>query len=411
MSTEDNEQPAEKSSSVARSGETTAVAGDAPARGLPARTGKTPLAKRPVIWIIALVAIGAIAFYGYRWTAHDRFIVWTNDAYVRADVSVIAPAVEGHIERIAIAENARVTAGDVLLEIDPGNYKFAVDEARSRAATQRARIARIDRQIEARKSEIAQARAERDAAQAEAVRAAAELKRTAILKRRAFTSTKLLENARATAARAQAEIRRTEAMVSSALANVAVLEATRTEAERRADEMRVALARAERDLAKTKIRAPFDGVIGNLRAKQGQYVEAGTRLLALIPLDAVYVEANFKETQLARIRPGRSVEITVDAFNGDTLAGKVESIAPAAGSEFALLPPDNATGNFTKIVKRVPVRIKLSPETARRLPLRAGLSVVVSVDTREEPRFRPTFWSLVGLDDRAKADRQTDSTK
>ncbi len=365
------------------------------------RARRVPLARRPVVWCLVGAIVLAGGFYGYRWLVHDRFIVSTNDAYLRADLSIIAPAVKGHIQRVLVAENAKVQKGDVLLEIDPGEYRLAVQAEQGRLATKMARIARIGQQIEAQHSEVLRAKAELDAAKAEAERAAADLVRTEILTKRSITSAKLFEDARAADARSRADIRRTEAMVRVAEANVAVLEASRAEAQREAAEIRVALARAERDLAQTRITAPFSGVVGNLRAKPGQYVDAGTRLLALLPLDSMYVEANFKETQLARVVPGQAVTIWVDAVEGRSFQGQVASIAPAAGSEFALLPPDNATGNFTKIVKRVPVRIRLLDEQSQAMRLRAGLSVYVGVDTRDAPKPRPTLLSLLGLEGRA----------
>ena len=173
-----------------------------------------------------------------------------------------------------------------------------------------------------------------------------------------------------------------EAALVTARANVAVLKAQKDEAERVAAEYRTAAARAERDLSFTTIRAPVSGVLGNRAVEVGAYAQPGTRLAALVPLDSARVDANFKETQLARIRPGQRVELEVDAYPGRTFEGRVESIAPASGSQFSLLPPENATGNFTKIVQRVRVRIKV--RQAEDAVLRPGMSVVVRVDTRPE---------------------------
>ena len=144
-----------------------------------------------------------------------------------------------------------------------------------------------------------------------------------------------------------------------------------------------ALAKAERDLSFTEIRAPFDGVVGNRAIQVGDYVQSGARLLSLVPLEGVYIDANFKEAQLAGIKPGQHVSIAVDALPSDNIVGVVESVAPASGSVFSLLPPDNATGNFTKIVQRLPVRIRVPKDVAKQNLLRAGMSVYVTVDTRE----------------------------
>ena len=173
-----------------------------------------------------------------------------------------------------------------------------------------------------------------------------------------------------------------DAAVAAARANVGVLAAQKTEAERTLDQYRLARDQAKLNLDHTVIRAPFDGVVGNGAAQPGEYVQPGQRLLALVPLDAVYVEANFKETQLADLKPGESVTVTVDAYPGLSIKGTVASIAPASGSEFSLLPPDNATGNFTKIVQRVPVRIRLPADVTADGLIRPGMSVVAAVDTR-----------------------------
>jgi membrane fusion protein (multidrug efflux system) len=200
-----------------------------------------------------------------------------------------------------------------------------------------------------------------------------------------FASRARLEQAKADRDRAAANVKGAEASLVAARANVAVLKAQQGEAERLASEYRTALARAERDLSFTVIRAPVAGVLGNRAVEVGAYVQPGTRLGALVPLSSVHVDANFKETQLASIRPGETVEIEVDAFGGRHFSGRIESVAPASGATFSLLPPENATGNFTKIVQRVPVRIALDPEALKDAVLRPGMSVVARVDTRTAP--------------------------
>jgi membrane fusion protein (multidrug efflux system) len=168
----------------------------------------------------------------------------------------------------------------------------------------------------------------------------------------------------------------------SAAANVDVLKLQQQEAARTLDELNTALAKAERDLSFAVIRAPFDGVIGNRAVQTGDYVQPGQRLASLVPLDGVYVDANFKETQLARLRAGQTASITVDALPDRKITGTVESFAPASGSVFTLLPPDNATGNFTKIVQRIPVRVRVPADVAGEEVLRPGMSVVVSINTK-----------------------------
>jgi membrane fusion protein (multidrug efflux system) len=197
--------------------------------------------------------------------------------------------------------------------------------------------------------------------------------------------------------RTKAAVAAAEAAVAAAQAQRDVLDAQKGEAQRARAELVNALDRARRDLSFTQIRAPFDGIVGNRAAQPGQYVQPGTRLLALVPAQSAYVEANFKETQLARMKPGQKVEIAVDALSGRKIEGVVASIAPATGSQFSLLPPENATGNFTKIVQRVPVRIAVPADLAAKGLLRPGLSVVASVDTRDPNQPRPTLMGALGL--------------
>jgi membrane fusion protein (multidrug efflux system) len=202
------------------------------------------------------------------------------------------------------------------------------------------------------------------------------------LAKQEFASRQKLEQAQMDRDQTNAAVASAKAALQSASANVEVLKGQQQEAARTLKELQTALAKAERDLSFTVIRAPFDGVVGNRGVQAGDYVQPGQRLASLVPLDEVYVDANFKETQLARLRPGQTVQVTVDAVPDRSFAGSVVSFAPASGSVFSLLPPDNATGNFTKIVQRVAVRISLPAEVAREGALRPGMSVVASVNTK-----------------------------
>ncbi|MBV9217902.1 MAG: HlyD family secretion protein, partial [Methylobacteriaceae bacterium] len=327
-----------------------------------------------------------------------QFLVSTDDAYVKADTSIIAAKVSGYIEAVPVVENTWVAAGDILVRIDDGDYKLAVQSAKDKIATQEATVGRIAQQGQAQVANIAQAQAQVTAAQADAVRALAAFDRANALAKNDYATRATLDQARADRDRTAAAVISAQAAVESAKAGLAVLDAQKTEAERTLSELRTALAQAERDLAFTVIRAPFNGVIGNKAAQPGQLVTAGTRLLALVPLQSAYVEANFKETQLARMAPGQKADIVVDAYPGRTIEGTVESFAPASGSEFSLLPPENATGNFTKIVQRIPVRIRVPEKVALEGILRPGLSVVVDVHTREQGSAKPTLVAALGLD-------------
>jgi membrane fusion protein (multidrug efflux system) len=249
-------------------------------------------------------------------------------------------------------------------------------------ATQKSAIARIGRQIEAEKASVAKADAQVAAAQADAQQAASDFARQQQLAKADYASKATFETAQAGRDRANANVKSAQASLVAAQADVEVLAAQQVEAERVAAELQTAVAKAERDLSFTEIRAPVDGVVGNKAVEVGTYVQPGTRLAAIVPLASVHVDANFKETQLAAVRPGQIVYLRVDAFPGRDIRGVVESVAPASGSVFSLLPPENATGNFTKIVQRVPVRITVNADVAQQDLLRPGMSVVVDVDTR-----------------------------
>jgi membrane fusion protein (multidrug efflux system) len=323
--------------------------------------------------------------YGYHWWTFGRFIVSTDDAYVRANNTTLAAKVSGYVANIPIADNASVRAGDVIAVIDDGDYRLAVDSAREKVATQEASIERFARQIAAQEASVEQARAQLASAQAAERRAQSEYARQQELAGKAFASQQTFEQALASRDQAVAGVQSAQASLDAALAQVDVLKAQQKEAERTLNELKTALAKAERDLSFTVIRAPVDGVFGNRAVQPGDYVQVGQRLASLVPLDDVYIDANFKETQLARLKPGQKVAISVDALPGHEIEGQVASLAPASGAVFSLLPPDNATGNFTKIVQRVPVRIRVPADVARQQNLRPGMSVVVGVNTKSTP--------------------------
>jgi membrane fusion protein (multidrug efflux system) len=308
--------------------------------------------------------------------------VSTNDAYVGAKNATLSPKVSGYIADIVVADNARVAAGDVIARIDDGDYRLAVQTVRDQIAVQQASIDRFGQQVVAQRAAVDQARAQVTSAKAGATRADLELKRQQDLASRQVSSRQLLEQAQASFEQANASVQAADAGLEAASANVGVLQAQQEEARRTLKQFETALAKAERDLSFTMIRAPFDGVIGNRAVQVGDYVQPTQRLASLVPLDAVYIDANFKETQLARVQPGQPVSISVDAFPEHDLEGKVASVAPASGSVFSLLPPDNATGNFTKIVQRLPVRILVPAAIVEQSLLRPGMSVVVSVNTK-----------------------------
>jgi len=353
----------------------------APVTASPIAKKKGP-GKKPIILAVLAAALGFGGYEGYHWWTDGRFMVSTDDAYVQADITILSAKISGYVASVAVTNNQSVKAGDLIAKIDDGDYRLALQSAKDKLATQESAIARIGRQVEAGRASVAQAEAQVVSAQAEAERAESDYARQQQLARSDYTSRAALENAKAARDKANAEVKSAQAALAAAQANVEVLAAQRNEGERLAAEYRTAVEKAERDLSFTEIRAPVDGVIGNKAMEVGTYVQPGARLAALVPLTSVHVDANFKETQLASLKPGQTVHVKVDAFPDSDIIGTVESVSPASGAVFSLLPPENATGNFTKIVQRVPVRVAVSPEVAQQGLLRPGLSVVVDVDTR-----------------------------
>jgi membrane fusion protein (multidrug efflux system) len=355
-----------------------AVGADQAGPAEPARRSRL----RMVLGVVGALALGAGAYFGHSWWTTGRYVVATDDAYVGARSSTLSPKVSGYIADVAVADNAQVKAGDVIARIDDGDYRLAVQTAHDQIAVQRATIQRFAKQITAQEAAVDQAKAQLASAKAGAVRTDLELKRQQDLATRQINSRAALEQAQASYDQAAASVQAAEASIESAVANVEVLKAQREEAARTLRQFETSLAKVERDLSFTVIRAPFDGVVGNRAMQVGDFVQPTQRLASLVPLDAVYIDANFKETQVSRLQAGQPVAIAVDALPGQIFEGRVASFAPASGSVFSLLPPDNATGNFTKIVQRLPVRILVPAEVAEQAVLRPGMSVVVKVNTK-----------------------------
>ena len=323
------------------------------------------LNKRTLIAAAAAIAIVAGGAFGTEWWVSGRYVISTDDAYVRAHNTTLASKISGYVASIPIEDNATIHAGDVIATIDDGDYRLAADAAREKVATQQATVDRIGRQVD---------RAERhyrpgqgaDGFGAGRRQDACSSNSTGSrrLPRRNLPASRRWSRRKPIATRPRPRSTSAQAGIDAAAANLDVLKAQQQEAARTLDELKTALAKAERDLSFTVIRAPVDGVFSNRAVQTGDYVQTGQRIASLVPLDDVYVDANFKETQLARLQPGQPVSISVDALPDHAIAGRVDSLSPASGAVFSLLPPDNATGNFTKIVQRLPVRIEVPADVA-----------------------------------------------
>src|SRR5450432_2581602 len=341
------------------------------------KSGRRRLVLTGIVTLLALAA----ASYGVHYILVGRFLVSTDDAYVRANNTTLGARVSGHIATIFPGDNAVVHTGDVILRIDDGDYRIAVDAGRTRIATQQATIDRIGRQATALESAVEQAKAQVVSAEAGLKRAGLDFDRQQALSTKGFASHATYEVSEATRDQGIAALKSAQAAYDAARDNVEVTKAQQAEARAQLAELQTTLAKAERDLDFTAVRAPVDGTFSNRLVNTGDFIVVGQRLGNVVPLNDVFIDANFKETQLKRIRPGQPVTISVDAYGHRRFAGVVDSISPAAGAVFTLLPPDNATGNFTKIVQRLPVRVRVPKEVAKQNLLRAGMSVYATVDT------------------------------
>jgi membrane fusion protein (multidrug efflux system) len=331
---------------------------------------------------VLLAAIGVTVSW---WLAEGRYIESTDNAYVQGDIAVLGPRIEGDVAAIPVGDNQSVHTGDPLIVLDDRDWKAKLAEARAAAAEAAAALETAHRQVDQQRAMVDQADAAIAQAQAEVTRATADANRASSLVASGWTSRQANDQAIADRRKAEAAVRSAEAQKLAAQQQLAVLQAQIGQAEARKQSADAAVELAESNLAYTVIRAPFDGVAGNRAAQLGQHVQPGAQLIAVAPkATQLYVTANFKETQLARMRPGQPARLVPDIDSSAGVNGRVESLAPATGALFSLLPPENATGNFTKVVQRVPVKIAIDPAEADAAAswLRAGLSVTAEVDTR-----------------------------
>ncbi|TBC77410.1 HlyD family secretion protein [Rhizobium ruizarguesonis] len=353
---------------------------EAPVAETPRKTSRR-IVKRAVIAAVLLAGVAFAGDFGYRYWTVGRFIESTDDAYVKADYTTVAPKVAGYISQVLVNDNDAVKAGQVLARIDDRDFQAALSQAKADVKAAEAAITNIDAQISLQQSVIEQARATVDASQASLDFAVSDAARSARLITNGAGTQSRAEQTQSARDQAAAAVERDRAALVTAQNKVPVLQTEREQTVAQRDRAAAAAHQAELNLSYTDIVAAVDGTVGARSIRVGQYVTSGTQLMAVVPLHAVYVVANFKETQLTYISPGQSVEIKVDSFPDISIKGHVDSVSPASGLEFSLLPPDNATGNFTKIVQRIPVKIVIDDEALSGL-LRSGMSVEPEIDTR-----------------------------
>jgi len=333
-----------------------------------------------IIGLVGLIVV--VGLYGAHWWTTGRFIEDTDDAYVGGDITVIGSKVPGYIQGIAVTDNQAVHKGDLLVKIDDRDYKAALEKAEAAVAAQEASLRNLDAVAQLQHSVIAQAQAGLSAAQAEANRSKLDDQRYRELAGRSAVSVESAQRAQADFQTAHAATDRASAVVQGAQRQLDVIDTQKHQVEAALSQAHAEADIARLNLSYTELRAPVDGVIGNRRARVGTYAAAGSQMLVVVPAHGLWVDANFKEDQLARMSVGQVVDVRADVLPGKTFKGHVTSLAPATGAQFSVLPPENATGNFTKIVQRVPVRVTLDGNDGDLGTLRPGLSVTATIDTK-----------------------------
>jgi membrane fusion protein, multidrug efflux system len=339
--------------------------------------------------LVGGVAAVAVAVGGGVWWTNKQKFETTDNAFIAADKVTVSPQVEGYVAEVLVEDNARVQPGQLLVRLDAASVKADLDQAAANAQALDAAVAQVDDKSRLEQAMIAQKAAGVDAASAQARLAHAELNRYGTLAQQGWVSPQRAQTARAQAAQASAGVAEAQATLEAERRTAASLTSARAQTAAQAQAAHAAVEAARIQLSRTEIRAPVAGVVGARAVRPGQYVRPGTALMSVVPLGRTYIVANFKETQVARLRIGQPVEIHADAFGKQAIRGKVDSFAPATGSEFAMIPVENAVGNFTKIAQRLPVKIAVDPSSPLAGALRPGLSVEVKVDVR--PKTGPSF--------------------
>ena len=356
----------------------------------PAARSRPRVARRTLALAGLVLAVGlGAAWYGYQWWTVGRFVESTDDAYAGGNVTPISPHVAGFVAEILVADNQYVRAGQVLIRLDDRDFRAAVDHATAIVGQRRATLASLQATYLLQQSTIRQARAELAAKTAQAAFARQDDIRYRQLAQATVGSRQSAEKALALDHEAQSGVAASAAGLDAATQQLTVLDTEITEAGAAVAQAEADLQTARLNLGYTEIRSPIDGYVGNRAAQIGAYVASGAYLVTVIPAHGLWVDANFKEDQLARMTPGQAATVVADILPDHVFRGHVLSLARGTGAIFSVIPPENATGNFTKIVQRVPVRIALDPGDALLRQLRPGLSATVGVDTRPRPGSAP----------------------
>lgn len=334
--------------------------------------------RKTVLLSLLLLVLLAIAFF--IWSAMTGNDHRTNDAYVNADYTLVAPKVSGYIAEVKVQDNQQVKAGDVLATLDDRDYRVALESAEADLQVSEAKLLSSQAQLEQQQSAIEQSKATLAASQATAQYAGQNADRYNRLYKSGIVAADDQQKASSTQRSAAAAVRQSQAAVVSATKEIGVLQAAVRQARADVAAAQASVDQARLNLSYTRIVAPVDGMVGQRTARVGAYATAGTRLLAVVPLKQTYVTANYLETQLSDVHPGQRVQIAVDALPGKRFTGHVDSIAPATGATFSAISPDNATGNYTKVVQRLPVKIVLDTDQPDLSQLRVGMSAIPEIE-------------------------------
>ena len=344
----------------------------------PARRSKVRQFLLPVGVVVLIAAVIALAY----WWVVGRFMQSTDDAYLQADSVTIAPKISGYVTDVYVGDNVAVKAGDPLVRLDNRQYQAALNQAQATVDARQADILRAQAGIQQQRAAIEQAKAQQLAAQISSRHADDEVRRYGPLATTGAESGDQLSVLVSNRDQARATLAADTAAVDQAQARIADLTAQIAQARAQLEAAQASAQQSRLDLQDTVVRSTLAGRVGDRTVRVGQYAQPGTRMMTVVPVQSVYLTANFKETQIGQMRAGQHASVHVDALPDADLHGVVDSFAPGTGSQFALLPPENATGNFTKIVQRVPVRIRVDTDDQTRKLLVPGLSVTVDVDTR-----------------------------
>ena len=346
--------------------------------------------KRIAIVVGLIILLVPAGYFVWRWYDRSRDVQSTNDAYVRGEITDLSSRVSGYAVEVLFDDGMPVQATDVVVRIDPRDYRMAVEKAEAALNQAKADLAAVVASLELGKSKVSIAEAALRSAEAQAKNSDTTLTRAAILAKDRFGTQAALDDAQAAEVKAHSEVDQATANLAYENQQLVVINANEAVAKARVDSAEAALLAAKFGLADTAVWAPIDGVVANRKTRVGEYVAAGTGMLSVVPINDLWVEANYRETQIGRMKVGDPVRIDVDTYPGRPICGYVEAILPAAGSEFALIPPDNATGNFTKIVRRFTVRIRFSPRDANAALARPGMSVETAVAVSTPDNSSPT---------------------